>query len=174
MTCHSNGWTERHNDLRDSLSALLDKATVTHDLEPPCVGTNRRPADLLLRHFKGGRDVAVDITVTSCLKSSEYPLDVARARTYLAHAEREKVRNNQEVCDHMGWDCMGAAFSPWGGTGPAASELISGLLQKATVDKEGWPRQREIQRLAAQLSFTLFRHVARQLEMRCRVADLLP
>ena len=62
----SNGCTERHNDLRDALSSLMTKARVAHEVEAGD-GTGRRPADLLMKHFIGGNDVAVDLTVTSCL-----------------------------------------------------------------------------------------------------------
>ena len=51
--------------------------------------------------------------------------------------------------------------------------MVHSLLQRATVDLEGWPRQKEVQRLATRLSFALFRRVAKQLDMRRRVIDLL-
>ena len=47
-----------------TISTLMLKACVAHEVEGED-GTGRRPADLLLKHYSGGHDVAVDITITS-------------------------------------------------------------------------------------------------------------
>ena len=49
MACRMSGITERHHELRDKLSALLDKALIPQELEAGD-GTGRRPGDLLLKH----------------------------------------------------------------------------------------------------------------------------
>ena len=172
VTCMSNGCTERHNELRDALSALMAKARVAHEVEAGD-GTGRRPADLLLKHFSGGHDVAVDITVTSCMQVAEHPLDARKAKVFLVKAEKDKVRANTASCTRMHWECRGLAFSPWGVSGSAATALVRNLLDRATVDETGWPKQRARQELACQLAFAMVRRVAKQLDMRRRVGDLL-
>ena len=124
-------------------------------------GTGRRPADLLLKHYSGGSDVAVDLTVTSCLQISEYPLDVRKAKGFLAKAEKDKVRANAASCSRMHWEYRGLAFSPWGGSGPAATALINSLLERATVDETGRPKQRARQALARQVAFAVVLRVAK-------------
>ena len=79
VTCMSNGCTEGHNDLRDALSTLMVKARVAHEVEA-CDATGRRPTDLLLKHYSGGSDVAVDLTVTSCLQIAEVPARCAEGQ----------------------------------------------------------------------------------------------
>ena len=117
--------------------------------------------------------MAVDITVTSCMQVAEHPLDARKAKVFLAKAEKDKVRANTASCTRMHWECRGLAFSPWGGSGPAATALVRNLLDRATVDETGWPKQRARQELACQLAFALVRRVAKQLDMRRRVGDLL-
>ena len=126
-----------------------------------------------MKHYSGGHDVAVDITITSCLQVAEHPLDTRKAKAFLAKAEKDKVRANSASCARMHWECRGLAFSPWGGSGPAATALVRNLLDRATVDETGWPKQRARQELARQLAFALSRRVAKQLDMRRRVGDLL-
>ena len=91
---------------------------------------------------------------------AEYPLDARKAKGFLAKAEKDKVRANSASCARMHWECKGLAFSPWGGSGPAATALIRNLLDRATVDETGWPKQRTQQALACQLALALVRRVA--------------
>ena len=96
-----------------------------------------------------------------------------KAKGFLAKAEKDKVRANAASCSRMHWECRGLAFSPWGGSGPAATALINNLLERATVDETGWRKQPARQALARQVAFALVRRVAKQLDMRRRVGDLL-
>ena len=95
------------------------------------------------------------------------------SKVFLAKADKDKVRANSASCARIYWECRGLAFSPWGGSGPAATALVRNLLDRATVDETGWPKQRARQELARQLAFALSRRVAKQLDMRRRVGDLL-
>ena len=64
MVCGTGGERiSRHNAFRDAIFDTAASAPLKEEraLLP---GNNRRPADLLLRHWCGGRDAALDVTIT--------------------------------------------------------------------------------------------------------------
>ena len=66
----------------------------------------------------------------------------------------------------MGWGHHPAAYTPWGGQGPAALALLHEATMRATADLEGWPKAQRIMELRQGLSITLAREVAGQLALR--------
>ena len=71
----------------------------------------------------------------------------------------------------MGWGHHPAAYSPWGGEGPAARALLFEVTKRATADLQGWPRTQRMLEIRQGLSLALARGVAAQLALRCPVAE---
>ena len=71
----------RHNFLRDALheTAVAAGLAPTKEGRALIPGTNLRPADIFIPHWAGGRDAALDVTVTHPL------LDRTRAGTRTCH-----------------------------------------------------------------------------------------
>ena len=130
-----------------------------------------RPADVLLVGWSRGRDVCVDFTISSPTTLDAHPLSLERAQRHLQDAEGEKTNKQKASCEAMGWGHHPAAYSPWGGQGPAARALLQEATMRATADLEGWPKTQRILELRQGLSITLAREVGRQLALRCRVLD---
>ena len=71
MCCSSNGERiSRHNILRDALYAAAQSAALGPSKEGWFLlpGTDRRPADVLIPHWAGGKDAALDVTVINPLQ----------------------------------------------------------------------------------------------------------
>ena len=73
-------------------------------------GQALRPADLLLRAWVGGKDLAVDVTVSHPLQAAQQPWSADKARGFLASVERRKVAKYKDACKLEGWEFSGAAF----------------------------------------------------------------
>lgn len=172
VTCRKNGFTRRHNALRDTWAQVLASGGIRHAKEVAVPGGDR-PADILLIGWDKGTDVCVDLTITSPLGLDAYPLNTEKARRHLNEAEKEKRTKQITQCEAMGWGHHPAAYSPWGGQGNAAKSLLFEVLKRATADQQGWPKTQRILEMRQNLSLTLAREVAKQLSLRCRVLDCL-
>ena len=110
MVCGTGGERiSRHNALRDALFETAASAGLAPVREERALlpGNNRRPADLLIRHWAGGRDAALDVTITHPLQN----LTRAGAAVTPGHAAAvaydRKVRGAGELCQ-----AEGLAFIP--------------------------------------------------------------
>ena len=140
VTCRKNGFTRRHNSLWDAWAHVLSVSQIPHAMEVAVPGGDR-PADILLLGWDKGRDVAVDITITSPTALDALPFCLHRARRHLNDAERDKRNKHLSQCEAMGWGHHPAAYSPWGGgQGTAAKSLLFEVLKRATSDQQGWPK----------------------------------
>ena len=77
-------------------------------------GNNRRPADILLRHWCGGKDAALDVTITHPLKSDTR----AGAALTPGHAASVTFENKmlvlQNSAEQMVWLLYQLSLNPWG------------------------------------------------------------
>ena len=170
VCCPQNGLTRRHHALRDAWSSLLTKAGASHAKEVEAPSGNR-PADLLLKAWDKGTDIAVDLTVSHPFALDQMPLRTEKCHRHLAEAEASKQKLNAADCAAARWGCMGIAYNPWGGQGPDAKTLLFETLKKACGDLQGWPKVLREQELRIELALTLAREVARQLRLRVQVQD---
>jgi hypothetical protein len=113
----------------------------------------------------------VDVTIEHPLAPSRWPLNLTRVQRTLPDAEMHKRTQAEERCARHQWEYIGAAFNPWGCTGPAASKLLRDVLRLATNSYSGTAKQRKFQELTENLAITLARAVARQLRLAERATD---
>ena len=123
VTCRKNGFTRRHNSLRDAWAHVLAAAGIRHAKEVS-IPNGDRPADILLVGWDKGLDVCVDLTISSPLGLDAFPLSIERARRHLNEKEKAKKTKQLSQCQAMGWGHHPAAYSPWGGQGSAAKSLL--------------------------------------------------
>ena len=123
------------------------------------LGQALRPADLLLRAWVGGKDLAVDVTVSHPLQAAQQPWSADKARGYLASVERRKVAKYKEACKLEGWEFSGAAFDTWGGAGPGAKQVLFKLLKRAVGGVPVELRPLRTQEHRQHLSLSLMRQV---------------
>ena len=92
-----------------------------------------RPADILLRNWAGGRDVAVDLTIVQPLQASETPWSAERAKGFLRRKETAKNQKYEDPCRQEGWGFLPMAFSTWATAGPGAFDLLQRILRRAAA-----------------------------------------
>ena len=138
LCCRRNNFYGRHFVVQESFVAMAQAGDQPFQREAPLLTQNRmpqgrplRPADLLLKAWCGGKDLAVDVTISHPLQAAQQPWSAEKARGYLAMVERRKVTKYKEACTQEGWDFMGAAFDTWGGAGPGAKQVLFKLLKRA-------------------------------------------
>jgi hypothetical protein len=110
MCCGSGGERiSRHNNLRDALfetavAAGLGPVREGRFLLP---GNDRRPADVLVPHWVGGKDAAMDITVVTPLQVATLPGAATTRGHALDFAYGRKMNGAAEECRRQG-----IAFQP--------------------------------------------------------------
>ena len=107
----------RHNALRDALYSTAAAASLgpTKEVRFLLPGSDRRPADVFLPYWSGGRDTAWDVTVTHPLQAAT----VVKATSHPGHAAQEafnrKMREAGELCRGQGIVFTPLALESFGG-----------------------------------------------------------
>ena len=143
MCCGSGGERiSRHNALRDAIfdtaaSAGLAPVKEGRFLLP---GADRRPADVLLPHWAGGRDVALDVTVIHPLQDATMPNAATTPGSALTFAHDRKMRGAEEDCRRQGIAFTPMVAESFGGWHSAAEQEVRKLgtaLARHTGQEEG-------------------------------------
>jgi hypothetical protein len=146
----------RHNLLRDVLyeaaaAASLGPAREGRYLLP---GTSARPADLLIPRWCGGKDAALDVTVTSPLAKSNVVGASEKAGAALEKAVKRKIQGAAEACRQQGLAFIPVAAETLGGLHTGAVEQVRRLgaaLSRQTGQEEGEAKRHLFQRLSLHL-----------------------
>ena len=175
VSCTRNNFWPRHNAVQETLLSLATQAGVPHVREAPLEKAKRRnrlqqqlrPADVLLRHWAGGKDSAVDCTVSHPAQIAEQPLTGEKARSFLRRLEQDKLRKYEDICAIEGWDFIPFGMNTWGGIGPHGTSLLHRLTRKATAAEAAAGERREADdNLRQNLSLAVMREVWRLLRRR--------
>ena len=78
-------------------------------------GEDSRPADVLLPHWVGGKDAALDITVVNCLQVATVVGAATEAGHALTHAFNRKMRGTAEACHRQAVAFMPLVVESYGG-----------------------------------------------------------
>ena len=143
MVCGTGGERiSRHNALRDALFETAASAGLAPVREERALlpGNDRRPADLLIRHWAGGRDAALDVTVTHPLQNLTRAGAAATPGHAASVAYDRKVRGAGELCQ-----AQGLAFIPivaeslggWHSEAVVQIKKIGSALARHTGQEEG-------------------------------------
>ena len=143
LVCGTGGERiSRHNSLRDALfdtaaSAGLSPTKEARGLLP---GSARKPGDVFLPHWSGGRDAALDVTITHPLQDQT----VAQAAVTPGHAMtvayERKMRGAGELCRQEGLAFIPIVAESLGGLHDIATKeirKIGAALARHTGEDEG-------------------------------------
>ena len=114
-------------------------------------GNNRKPADVLILHWSGGRDTALDVTVVNPLQVGMVAKAAKTPGYALGEAFRIKVRKAGEDCRRQG-----IAFVPlaceslgrWHEVTVTEVEKLASTLARQTGQEEGEARGQLWQKLS--------------------------
>ena len=148
----------RHDSLRDAIfvvtqTACLGASKEERDLLPD---TQARPGDVLIPHWTGGRDTALDMTVINPLQTQLVGQAATRAGAALEAAYTRKMNQAGEACRREG---LVFVPMPWETLGGWHEETVEQTkkLASAQARQTGEDRGDTIRHLYQKLSVLLTR-----------------
>ena len=132
----------RHNNLRDAffttaVAAGLGPVREERFLLP---GEDRRPADVLVPHWSGGRDAAMDVTVVTPLQTATMPAAATTPGHALTYAYDRKMQGAAEACRRQGiafFPLVAETFGGWHSTAVEQVKKLGSALARHTGQVEG-------------------------------------
>ena len=132
----------RHNALRDALHDTAAATGLAPQKEGRALlpGNDRRPADILLPNWAGGRDAALDVTVVHPLQDAIRARAAAEPGYALIYAYNNKMRVTADLCDQQGIAFIPVVAESMGGWHKVAVEQLRKLgsaLARHSGQEEG-------------------------------------
>ena len=132
----------RHNALRDALHDTAAAAGLAPQKEGRALlpGNDRRPADIFLPHWAGGRDAALDVTVIHPLQDATRARAAAEPGSAMTYAYNNKMRGTADLCDQQGIAFIPIVAESTGGWHKVALEQLRKLgsaLARHSGQEEG-------------------------------------
>ena len=159
LSCGTGGERiSRHNHLRDAIheTAVAAGLGPTREGRFLLPGADRRPADVLIPNWAGGRDAALDVTVVNPLQVAT----VAGAATTPGHgltfAYERKVRGAEEDCRRQGIAFLPMAAESFGGWHRVAEGEVK-KLGAALARNTGQEEEEAVRHLWGRLGILLQR-----------------
>ena len=142
LCCRRNNFYTRHFAVQETFISMAQagdlsfgrEVSLTKSCANEAAGSLQpaiRPADLLLKAWQGGKDVAVDFTIVHALQQNQKPWSKQKANAFLKSTEARKITKYHDACEKEGWLFMPSAFDTWGGMGPKAKEVLFKMLGRA-------------------------------------------
>ena len=155
MCCGTGGERiSRHNGLRDAIHSTAVTAALGPSKEGRFLipGDDRRPADVMIPHWTGGRDTALDVTVTNPLQSAT----VAHAATTPGFA-LQKIYNSKMSKAEADCRQQGIVFLPldaeslggWHDVAVMQLRKLASAVARQTGQEEGQASQHLFQPVSA-------------------------
>ena len=148
----------RHNALRDVIYAVAASAALGPTKEGRFLlpGSDRRPADVLVPHWAGGRDAALDVTVIHSLQGGTVALAAATPGAALKVAHKRKVDGAAEACRRQGIVFVPLACESLGGWHEVADREVR-KLGAALARNTGQEEQEATRHLFQRLSVSVMK-----------------
>ena len=130
--CGSHGERiARHNQLRDAIYQVAASSNLAPRKEENALlpGTSARPADVLIPHWSGGRDTALDVTVVSPLLTDRVDNSVTTPGHTLTVAFNDKCRDYLAACEAEGISFIPLPVETLGGWHDKAAEQLRKLAR---------------------------------------------
>ena len=164
VTCRANGLTLRHTTIQDWLLSTARAAGIACTKEA-ALPDGTRPADALFHTWRGGKPLAVDLTVVHPLRPSEPRPTPENMRGLLNREEQAKVTKYQATCDAVGWSFAPLVLHPWGGTTTKGAALLHHLCRLyAEAAHEGMTKSERVERFWQSYTSCIMKSVANQLQ----------
>ena len=173
VTCNRNGVWRRHFGIQSFLCWVLSTAKVPFEREQGPEADGRRPADILLKGWQGGPDMALDLTVHHPLGlGDQLTLDAARAS--MKQAAEQKIRQYTSLCSDHGWQFTPMVFDTWGGIHGTGATLWKAIGFAVTTGLPDHLRNLRRYALNRALSVKVALEVAAQLETLQLSSPIIP
>ena len=159
LCCGTGGERARRHDLlRDCLFDMAVEAGLAPVKEGRALipGTERRPADLLIPGWCGGRDAALDVTVIHPLQAATRAGAATTPGYALTFAYDRKVRGAGELCRREGIAFIPVVAESLGGLHPTAVEQLRRLARGVAM-KTGEEEGTALNHLLSRVSLTLMK-----------------
>ena len=153
----TRGWpSSRHNAIRDALHDTAAAAGLAPQKEGRALlpGNDRRPADVFIPRWAGGRDAALDVTVTHPLQAAFRARAATEPGYAMAQAYNNKMRVTADLCNAQGISFIPVVAESTGGWHKIAMEQLKKLgsaLARHTGQMEGETIAHLITRVSVQL-----------------------
>ena len=148
----------RHNSLRDTIHSTAVSAGLGPTREGRFLlpGQGAKPADVLIPHWTGGKDTALDVTVINPLQAAEVQGAATTPGNALTVAHERKMTKSWAACNAQGIVFTPLAAESLGAWHPVAiAEVVK--LGKAYARHTGEEEQSSIQHLFQRLSVALMK-----------------
>ena len=130
MSCGTGGERiSRHNHLRDALYEMAVSAGLAPTKEGRFLlpGDDRRPADVFIPYWAGGRDAALDVTVVNPLQAATVVGAATTPGFALTYAHTRKMQGAAEDCRRQGIAFLPLAVESLGGWHRGAEQEVKKL-----------------------------------------------
>jgi hypothetical protein len=157
IVCGSHGERiARHNQLRDAIYQVAASSNLAPRKEENALlpGTSARPADVLIPHWTGGRDTALDVTVVSPLLTDRLDNSITTPGHTLVVAFNDKCRDYLEACEREGISFIPLPVETLGGWHKKAVDQLR-KLAKAQARSTGKEEDDAIRHLFQRLGVLL-------------------
>ena len=142
----------RHNSLRDAIHEYAVEAGFNPRKEVRFLlpGRDSRPADVLIPHFAGGRDAALDVTVVNPCQVATVVGAAETPGHAIIFAHNRKVRGAEEACQAQGLAFLPLVVESFGGWGrwretwcgawppPSPGRRVSPRTRPSATSGGGW------------------------------------
>ena len=158
IACAVNGERiARHNDLCNILFRTAQKANLgpAREFRGLIPGSAARPADIFLRNWERGRDVALDVTVISPLQIAVVDQEAANPGYALKLAWERKMRSAFEACRSQRVSFIPLPVETLGGWHPEAEKQISRIGRELARSTFGSDQKTASNHLFQRLSLAL-------------------
>ena len=148
----------RHNAPRDAIFDTAAQAGLAPIKEGRFLlpGADRRPADVLIPHWAGGLDAALDVTVVHPFQDATLARAATEPGFALTFAHERKARGAEEDCRRQGIAFFPLAVESFGGWHSAAVGEV-GKLAAALARQTGQEEGEAVRHLWGRLSILLQR-----------------
>ncbi|KAL5497160.1 hypothetical protein EMCRGX_G013584 [Ephydatia muelleri] len=179
VTCKFGGdVVVRHNALRNAIFDFCKRALLNPKLETGAgLGHERRltrPADILIPSWSNGdKPAAIDVSITSPLKSNILSEAGVVAGAAARQTEERKHTCNDTICSELGWKCVPLVVETFGAWGRTAGQFFGELASRLAAQSHS-SKTTMLNNIYGRLSLILFLANARAFNARLATTmDLL-
>eukprot|EP00731_Ephydatia_muelleri_P011926 Em0006g820a len=179
VTCKFGGdVVARHNALRNAIFDFCKRALLNPKLEAGAgLGHERRltrPADILIPSWSNGdKPAAIDVSITSPLKSNILSEAGVVAGAAARQTEERKHTCNDTICSELGWKCVPLVVETFGAWGRTAGQFFGELASRLAAQSHS-SKTTMLNNIYGRLSLILVRANARAFNARLATTmDLL-
>ena len=163
LSCRKNDFWKRHTDVCNLLCQCLSSAGIPHRREqsPLTSSSTNRPADILISSWKGGRPLALDVTIRHFSSS---PQNFAAILKEVERVLEEKKKKYQAQCTSANWSFEPFLITSWGSLHGPALAIWKAITAACAAKVPAAFRPSVVSLLRNKLASTTARSVASQLQ----------